>query len=251
MPCSAKEFYLTIVRHGQTEANDLKIIQGHSDTPLTKLGLEQARALSEYMKIKQIKYDCIYSSDLGRAYDTCKILTSPSCNGIVIHKDKRLRERKLGAFEGKTLVQLQEEAYKRGFNQANFTEYIPQGAESLLEVRQRVNDFFLNTLLKESKHGEEVLIVSHWATIKEFLKLFQPHANGSIREEHFGETPNVALSKFRVYYRPSNVDSHNGSRTRPTAEINNSTLNIEVVFLHQTSYLKVEQISVNLAHLTK
>jgi probable phosphoglycerate mutase len=57
-----------IVRHGQTEENKQKIIQGHLDTLLNPEGERQAGLVAE--ALKAIPFDACYSSDLRRAADT-------------------------------------------------------------------------------------------------------------------------------------------------------------------------------------
>lgn len=250
-----KEFYLTVVRHGQTVANASKNIQGHSDTPLTELGIEQAKALSRYFQANgHTEFDRIYSSDQGRAYETCKIISSACCktDETSINKDKRLRERKYGQYEGKPIERLLMDAYCLGFDKTNFTLYTPEGVESMEEVCQRVAEFCHDTLWQECQQGEEVLIVSHWATIKEFLKLFQPNANGSIRKEHLLETPNVAFSRFKIQCAPNTspleleISINNESTIAQRPVYDSYRLNIQAISLHQTPHLSLEQNSVNL-----
>ncbi|RWR99057.1 hypothetical protein B4U80_14840, partial [Leptotrombidium deliense] len=65
-----KWFTLTIVRHGETEANKSRIIQGHKDFQLNENGISQAQKLSEYFKQKNQTFDHVYSSDLSRALVT-------------------------------------------------------------------------------------------------------------------------------------------------------------------------------------
>ena len=55
------------IRHGETEQNAQKVWQGHTDTPLNKKGLEQAKLLSERISDRVTK---VYSSDLKRASQT-------------------------------------------------------------------------------------------------------------------------------------------------------------------------------------
>lgn len=219
-----KEFYLTIVRHGQTTANVLKNIQGHLDTPLTELGIEQAKTLGKYFQSNgPNKFNRIYTSDLGRAQATCDIILSHlndqynqfppnsddktfDCDTTIVVRDARLRERRYGdAYEGQPIDRLKSEAFVLGYNEENFTKYTPDGAESMTQVKERVADFCRDTLLKECQHNEEVLLISHWATIKEILKLFQPKADNSIRKEHLLETPNTAFSRFKIRCRSSEI----------------------------------------------
>lgn len=88
---------LIIIRHGQTEDNVSKIVQGHLPGKLTKLGEEQAKKLA--LRLKDEKIDYLYSSDLTRAVDTANIVAQ-------FHKDtpliftKDLREKNQGSFQG-------------------------------------------------------------------------------------------------------------------------------------------------------
>ena len=61
-----------IFRHGETDYNVNKRMQGWLDVPLNKNGIAQAEML--YKKMSNIKMDCVYSSPLSRALDTAKIV---------------------------------------------------------------------------------------------------------------------------------------------------------------------------------
>ena len=69
-----KENYCTLylVRHGETEWNVKKINQGQSESALTEVGIEQAKETGE--KLKHIKFDAIFSSDLSRTQRTAEII---------------------------------------------------------------------------------------------------------------------------------------------------------------------------------
>ena len=62
----------TVVRHGETAANQGNIIQGQTDVPLSETGEEQARILGRRWKNK--KFDAVYSSDLSRAMRTASLI---------------------------------------------------------------------------------------------------------------------------------------------------------------------------------
>ena len=79
------------IRHGETEQNAQKVWQGHTDTPLNKKGLEQAKLLSERISSRVGK---VYSSDLKRASQTASFLTSSP-----VLRDN-LREINVGDFTG-------------------------------------------------------------------------------------------------------------------------------------------------------
>ena len=61
-----------VTRHGQTDLNAKKLMQGRSDIPLNDTGRAQARAARE--KLGNIKFDAVYSSPLCRAVETASII---------------------------------------------------------------------------------------------------------------------------------------------------------------------------------
>lgn len=65
---------LFVIRHGQTEHNVQKILQGHLDTDLNHVGLEQAEKLGHYLKERHIDFDSVASSDLKRCMQTIKVI---------------------------------------------------------------------------------------------------------------------------------------------------------------------------------
>ena len=84
-----------VVRHGKTAWNRAGRIQGHTDIPLLPEGEEQARLLAD--KLRHIKFDAAYSSDLIRAKQTASIIASEKLDVLTTPK---LRERFLGCLGG-------------------------------------------------------------------------------------------------------------------------------------------------------
>ncbi|MGE5819264.1 MAG: histidine phosphatase family protein, partial [Deltaproteobacteria bacterium] len=70
-----------IVRHGETEWNIANIRQGHLDSPLTEDGLAQAKALAR--RLMRERFSALYSSDLGRAMQTARIIAETTGHEIV------------------------------------------------------------------------------------------------------------------------------------------------------------------------
>ncbi len=81
------------VRHGETDFNVEKRIQGHSDSTLTKTGIEQVETLQE--ALAHIEWRKIYSSPSKRACKRQKLAP-----GKAIFKDDRLKELYMGHFKG-------------------------------------------------------------------------------------------------------------------------------------------------------
>lgn len=91
---------LYFIRHGITEMNELGLISGITETPLSKTGKLQAKTAGQEAKLLNI--DCIVSSPMNRAVETARIIAKeigyPLDN---IHISKLLIERDFGELEGK------------------------------------------------------------------------------------------------------------------------------------------------------
>ena len=87
---------LYLIRHGETEWNVKRLIQGHADSPLTALGIaqvtERANALAD------VHFDAVFSSDSARAVQTAEIIKLD--REIVVQASHLLRERSHGQYEG-------------------------------------------------------------------------------------------------------------------------------------------------------
>lgn len=92
--------YLT--RHGETDWNEKKLVQGHTDIPLNKKGEEQAKQLAK--ELEKVHFSAVFSSDLLRAKNSAKIIILGK--KLTVVSTKALRERFFGRFEGKHLSEL-------------------------------------------------------------------------------------------------------------------------------------------------
>ena len=103
---------LYIVRHGQTEENNLKILQGHMPGTLTEQGREQVRRTAEELAECDVSFRCIVSSDLKRAMDSATII-SERLNLPVVPMEM-LRERDWGEYTGITIAEGKAKYYHDG-----------------------------------------------------------------------------------------------------------------------------------------
>lgn len=141
-----------LVRHGQTDWNLKKLMQGRTDIPLNETGKMQALEVKE--KLKNEKIDICFSSPLSRTLTTAKIITKLD---III--DERLIERNAGTLEGKD-----SKIYKT-INYYDFKLNSNQfGVENVKDLFARANNFLED--IKEKYSDKTVLIVSHGATIR-------------------------------------------------------------------------------------
>ncbi|MWP63042.1 histidine phosphatase family protein [Gilliamella sp. Pas-s25] len=94
----ADDTYLYVTRHGKTMFNNVHRAQGWSDTPLTKPGVEVAEQLGR--GLKDVKFISAYSSDLGRARQTARIVLETKGDKVQINEMEGLRETCFGEYEG-------------------------------------------------------------------------------------------------------------------------------------------------------
>ena len=75
---------LYVLRHGQTQLNSERRLQGHMQTELNDVGIAQAEMVASILNDNGIKFDRIYSSPLERAIRTGEIATGVSRESFVI-----------------------------------------------------------------------------------------------------------------------------------------------------------------------
>ena len=145
-----------LVRHGETQWNAERRLQGQSDSPLTALGEQQARQVGERLKSYGITH--IISSDLGRTQQTAAIIAG--CIGCSVQTDPRLRELNMGVLETRILSGLttEEEGWRQSLVDGTCEGRIPQG-ESMSEVASRMRQAL--DACRELPAGSRPLLVSH------------------------------------------------------------------------------------------
>ncbi len=138
-----------VVRHGQTEWNVLKKMQGSADIPLNDKGIEQAKKTKN--NLENIDIDLIFCSPLMRAKQTEEVINED--RNLNITFDERLRERNYGEFEGTS---------KSSFDYNAFWSYQKnmkyEKAENVQDFFKRIYDFLDDITSKEYNN---ILIVCH------------------------------------------------------------------------------------------
>ncbi len=145
-----------LVRHGETQWNAERRIQGQSDSPLTAKGEHQAWQVGERAKTLGITH--IIASDLGRTRRTAEIIAQ-AC-GCDVTVDARLRELDMGVLEQRLIDTLteEEESWRRMLVNGSEDGRIPQG-ESMLELSERMHAALAACL--DLPQGSRPLLVSH------------------------------------------------------------------------------------------
>lgn len=170
--------YLT--RHGETEKNVQEIIQGHTDSPLTDLGVKQAEELREHLK--DVHFDAVFSSDIMRAHRTAELASLDK--KLAINTTKLLRERNFGVYEGATFKKYREDNKEilEKLKEASWEEAkkakLYEGYEPTDEMVGRILTFFREVAV--SYTGKNILVVSHGAIITALLVHFGFGERGAI-----------------------------------------------------------------------
>jgi 2,3-bisphosphoglycerate-dependent phosphoglycerate mutase len=131
---------ILLIRHGETDWNLQRRLQGHLDIPLNQVGQRQALALAR--SLDGVALDAIFSSDLQRAQQTAAPLAE--ARTMPLQLDAGLRERCYGALEGLRYPEAAErfpEAYAALMARAVDYRY-PAGAH----VAETMREFYERTV---------------------------------------------------------------------------------------------------------
>lgn len=181
-----------VLRHGQTYGNIEQRFCGHSETELTPLGIEQARAAGRRLAAETI--DGAIASDLSRARDTAEhaLGEAGGANAIGIAIDPRLREMHYGDWEAHpapTLVERYRD-HMREFFAAR--QHAPNG-ETFLAIRERMALAFHDGVA--AHRGGTVLLVTHGNAISALVAELMRMPLDGTWSTHFD---NCSLTRFTV-----------------------------------------------------
>ena len=168
---------LYLVRHGETDWNRQRRIQGLTDIPLNETGRAQARATG--MLLSRRHWDGIYASPLSRARETASIIADQVGLGEPTLVDA-LVERNYGQAEGLDWLEV-ETRYPHGT--------VVPGRESREQVGARVIPALME--LAADRPGESLLVVSHGGAIRAVLNQVEPEAS-------HGMITNGSVHSFRL-----------------------------------------------------
>lgn len=150
---------LYLIRHGVTDWNEQRKLQGGTNIPLNERGRQMAREACE--KYKDVKFDVCFSSPLDRATETAKIFIGDRDLNIEI--DERLREISFGADEG---IERCDTLVDHPIHDLFYTpeRYVPiNGGETLEQLIERTGAFLKEKVYPLLEQGKNVLIVGHGA----------------------------------------------------------------------------------------
>ncbi|WP_287878186.1 histidine phosphatase family protein [Aquitalea sp.] len=182
-----------LLRHGKTMFNTTSQVQGWSDTPLTAEGIKGAEEAGRGLAATH--FIAVYSSDLGRARATARIVLAQGKQGMLpVQEDERFREWSYGSFEGRPDVEMWTPLFRQqGMifdpqwgNWGAFTSKMsdraiaqaihdadPRGwAETYPQIESRLRAGMQDVVSKAlATGGGKVLVVSHGGAILTILDL--------------------------------------------------------------------------------
>ena len=202
-----------LVRHGETDWNVARRLQGHTDIPLNQHGIAQAIQMAKALKAIGLKFDVLYSSDLQRAANTAGAVEEKF--GVKAIIDQQLRERHLGALQGLTRdegPQLKPDLW--AIYLSRNLDHTLEGGESIQQFANRIHTALENIRILHT--GKTILLVSHGGALDMMYRLA---SNQSLESEKAVAVPNASL----------NWISHNGhswqvDRWADTSHLENAAL---------------------------
>ena len=146
-----------LTRHGQTNLNKAKLMQGLTDEPLNETGIEQARAARE--RIGDMTFDAVYASPLDRAITTASIIGGVKKEDVII--DSRIIEVNFGRYEKRKYFLL-------GLRMTLYWALpevfpAPKTVETIASMVDRSSSFLKEL---EQKDYENVLVTCHGGIIR-------------------------------------------------------------------------------------
>lgn len=150
---------LYIIRHGQTDWNRARRLQGRTDIPLNEWG----RLVAELTKegLKDVAFDVAFTSPLIRAKETAELVLKD--RNVPIIEDERIIEVNFGAYEGESFT-LDNENLQNFFSKPE--EYYPvDGSESMESILERTGDFLSELYKKPEYQDSTVLVSTHGAAL--------------------------------------------------------------------------------------
>jgi probable phosphoglycerate mutase len=170
---------VVLVRHGETDWNAERRLQGWAPTPLSERGREQATRAGEHLAATY-EFDSVVASDLRRTRETADRIHRAGVEPTPT-VDDRWRERDFGVYQGLTYDVMFEEypEFSVGQSGESALAATPERGESLLDLRERVL-----AGLAALDSDETVLVVTHGGPLYAVLS----HATGidyaTVIDEH-------------------------------------------------------------------
>ena len=200
---------LFLVRHGETDWNIERRLQGQVDIPLNEFG--RKLAVKTGMELSYISFDVCFTSPLKRAKETAELILDGKAVPII--DDERIIEMAFAEWEGKHCSKERWEvpdSFQKFFDDpANF-EPAPEG-ESFEQVKERTGRFLEWLYVQKEYESSNVLITTHGAALAGLLNNIKGesiekywgvgvHKNCAVTEVEVIDGKPELISENQVYY---------------------------------------------------
>jgi phosphoglycerate mutase, BPG-dependent, family 1 len=164
-------YKLILIRHGQSEWNELNLFTGWKNPGLTKKGEKEATDAGKLLREKGIIFDIAFTSALKRAQDTLTIIIKEiDQTSLKIIKDQSLNERDYGDLFGLNKDEARKKwgedkvhQWRRSF------DIPPPGGESLRNTADRVLPYYESNIVPRINEGLNILITAHGNSIRSLV----------------------------------------------------------------------------------
>ena len=177
-----------LVRHGETDWNAARRLQGYTDIPLNARGFSQAIQIAKILKNSNFQFDVLYTSDLQRAKQTANAIEGLYAVSAITHSS--LKERHLGALQGLTINEaplLEPELWEIHLSRDIHHEL--RGGESILQFANRIKTALGD--IQEKHAGKTILVVSHGGALD---MMYRIASNQALDAERAVAVPNASLN---------------------------------------------------------
>ena len=207
---------LWLVRHGQSAGNVARasaeatgaawidIPLRDIDTPLSALGIEQARALGRWFGEQPLRRrpQVVLCSPYVRARDTARLVLQEAGwragADLRLRIDERLREKEFGILDRLTKLGIRQQYPELAEQRTHVGKFYfrPPGGESWCDVVLRLRS--LTEMLQREHAGERVLVVAHQVIVHCMRYLLEDlDEEGILAIDRMGDIPNCALTSYR------------------------------------------------------
>ncbi len=173
---------LYIIRHGETQWNVQKRLQGTSDTELNEKGITLAKVTGK--ALMDVPFYCCFTSPLKRASETARLVL----NGreIPVYPDERIQEISFGNWEGREAALLPPSMLDNFFHHTERYQ-APEGGEELSQICARTKAFWEDITSREELQDKTILIASHGCAVRALLQ--NVYEDASVENFWHGKVP--------------------------------------------------------------
>lgn len=161
---------MTFIRHGETDANREKIVQGQLDSPLNDTGRRQCGLLGTRIAGWQKPPTAVYASTLTRAAESAAIIGESL--GLTPRQHPSLMEMSFGELEGKSRTDI-EKSHGHNFLSEIFKDRhsadVVAGGESPAQVLARFTAIVAELRQEHPGPDAHIAVVSHGLALRNYF----------------------------------------------------------------------------------